>query len=246
MDPNKLLETLREGAVNPLFITALALAVVGALSYFLITTKDGKPLSKLSAIIIFAALALAIVAGGCGILLSILRPETVAWSPIRTYHGYYGDLGQDNKTTIQTEKLSIQFAENNPSVRGTSAGDVSVRDKIIHRIWKYSGVRRDEELVLTFVTTPTDVDPNPTGIGTNILVAVGNSEFTGMTVYKDCVQKAMVQCPYALTEDDISADAARARWPKLFAHECKRVDSVEDNVVANSARAPKGCKLAQN
>jgi hypothetical protein len=154
-----------------------------------------------------------------------------AFSGPRTYYGYYGDLDRDGKnTSISKEKYTLQFAKDSALVRGQISGLATVGDKKVQRIWELQGFRREMELVLSYVTVPTEVDPDPRGIGTYYL-AMSGADYTGTAVYLDCVHR-IVQCPYAMADDDFDPSEAKARWPELFKRKCEKIDLTPDLVTA--------------
>lgn len=162
-----------------------------------------------------------------------------------TYYGYHGEVGKDG-TTISKEEYELSFAKNSMEVRGEIEGDVSTHGKVIRKIWKFDGYRRDNQMVLTFATQPTTADPNPTGIGTYYLEQTGAREFTGTAIYKDCALRAIVQCPYAMTNDDIDSSTARTRWTKLFDRQCTTVNLVPDLPSTVVATTSPSCSASTN
>jgi hypothetical protein len=145
----------------------------------------------------------------------------------QTYYGYYGDLASDGSTTIGKEEYKLQFSKSTPKVHGALTGDVKIQDRTIHRTWIFEGFHRDNKLVLGFITEGSENDPHPSGIGAYYLEKV-DAEYTGTAIYHDCVLRVIVQCPYAMAPDDIGADVAKTRWPKLFNRVCERIDLIPD------------------
>lgn len=143
--------------------------------------------------------------------------------PPRTLYGYYGDLSKDGKTTdVSKETYSLQFGKTSPEVVGEVSGPVIVEDKRIQRRWAIRGIRRDPRMVLTILAIPSKDDPTAKGIGT-YYVAKNGDDYTGTAIYLDCVHR-VVECPYALSSEDVSPDQARGRWAELFNRKCEKRD----------------------
>jgi hypothetical protein len=148
----------------------------------------------------------------------------------RILYGYYGELDKDGKkTNVLKETHNLRFSESSPIVVGSISGPASYQGKPIQRTWLVRGFARDPELVLNILTISSKDDPKPpTGIGTYYLATnEANRDYTGTAVYLDCDHK-VVQCPYALTSEDLSPQQAKVRWPELFKQECKPINLTPD------------------
>jgi hypothetical protein len=156
------------------------------------------------------------------------QPVIEVAGPPQSYFGYYGDLQTDGTTKISEEKLELQFLANSSRVTATSAGDVTLGEKKIHRTWQYSGFTNGRQLVLSFVTVPTKEDPNPSGVGVYQLEQ-SSAGYSGTALYLDCALRAVVQCPYAMVPEDLDIQAAKKRWPKLFERACAPIELVPDH-----------------
>jgi hypothetical protein len=154
---------------------------------------------------------------------SVAQESDAAFDFPRTLYGYYGDLDREGKnTSISRETYRLQFAKASPVVRGEASGPVTAGGRKVQRTWKLAGFHRDPRLVLDILGMPSQNDPKANGIGAYVLTKSG-ADYTGTAVYLDCAH-GMVQCPYALTSDDLSDTQARARWPELFSRSCEKID----------------------
>jgi len=135
-------------------------------------------------------------------------------------YGYYSDL--DAVVGINKERLNLRIEP--PTVVGTAKGQVAHNGTIIERTWEVKGFYRDQQLVLGILTRPSEADPKPsTGIGGYYLAKDDADDFTGTAIYFDCVHQ-FVQCPYALTTRNFTANEAKDHWPQLFKRACEMID----------------------
>jgi hypothetical protein len=160
----------------------------------------------------------------------------------KVYYGYYGDLKDDGTTTISDEKLSIELMPNS-EVKATAKGDVKSKDGRIPRVWNFHGFQKGYRLSMSFSTIQTKEDPIAPGIGVYVLEQEDSSDYTGTAIFLDCEKRVMIQCPYALTTQNVDVGNAKSRWPKLFERTCTVLDLVPDSSAKNAA-IQGSCQLA--
>jgi hypothetical protein len=162
----------------------------------------------------------------------------------KVYHGYYADLNPDGTPTISDETLSMESLPNS-EVKAKAKGNVKTKDGLIPRVWDFHGFQKGDRLSVSFSTVQTKEDPIAPGIGVYVLEQEGSSDYTGTAIFLDCVKRAMIQCPYALTTQNIDKNDAKGRWPKLFERSCAVLDLVPDLSAKNGA-IPGSCQVANS
>jgi hypothetical protein len=160
----------------------------------------------------------------------------------KVYYGYYGDVKDDGTPTISDETLSIEFMPNS-EVKAKAKGDVKNKDGRIPRVWNFHGFQKGYRLSMSFSTAQTNEDPIAPGIGVYVLEQEDSSDYTGTAIFLDCAKRAMIQCPYALTTQNIDTSNAKSRWPKLFERSCAVLDLIPDSYAKNAA-IPSSCQIA--
>ena len=152
----------------------------------------------------------------------------------KVFHGYYGDLKDDGTPTISDETLSMESFPDS-QVKARAKGEVKTKDGRISRVWDFRGFQKGDRLSISFSTVRTTEDPIAPGIGAYLLEQEDSSDYTGTAIFFDCAKRAMIQCPYALTTQNIDLSNAKNRWPKLFEHGCTELNLIPDSPAKNVA-----------
>jgi hypothetical protein len=171
--------------------------------------------------------------------------EPITPQPIvtKTYHGYYADYKDDGTPTISDETLPIDFLPNN-ELKVTSTAAVTTKDGRIQKVWKYLGFLKGSRLSMTYTTLSTKEDPTALGVGQFFLEQQNSADYTGTIVYLNCDRGQIMQCPYALTTQNIDASDAIKRWPKLFERTCVALDLSPDG--GQHVSVERSCKVARS
>jgi hypothetical protein len=138
---------------------------------------------------------------------------------LHDWYGFFGDWDDNRSTYVTREVITLNF-ENDRRVTGVTKGLVIEADKEVSKTWEFQGFYTADYLVLTYLTK----EPIPRGIGSYFLQRSGGDEYVGVLIARDCKNKVILKCPYALSKNDMNVERARERWPVLFGRQCDVLD----------------------
>jgi hypothetical protein len=230
-EPDKWLELLS----SPLGILAFALFVIFwctrvVISY--VPPQEGKPDGEFvirhpwQRHLIHFNTAVAVVVFVAALLFT-LKP---VWSYVTgqtdgVWYGFFGDLDDKNEPIIEPETIKLVFSPvKDNTLTATSDWISHEHGKDVSKHGEYKGYYNGQFIAMSYVTREIDKKrtDTPTGFGSYLIQQDGAHVRIGKMMYSDCKLNAFV-CPYVMTDERVSLEAAKTLWPFLLSDRCTPV-----------------------